>query len=85
MDKSLMLLSFLQKNCNIEEQIPNTPQERFDFYKRWVNKLPKESVSEGFLKVEDGFLSDVLKEKKHRVGPKSVTTFSCRNRGSGVL
>ena len=76
MDKSLMLLSFLQKNCNIEEQIPNTPQERFDFYRRWVNKLPNKYANESFLRIEDGFLIDALKEK---------TIFSAKNQEEMVV
>ncbi len=70
-----MLLSFLQKNCNIAEQIPTSPQEQFDFYRRWVNKLPNECANESFLKIEDGFLKDALKEK---------TIFSVKNQKDTV-
>ena len=63
MTKSNMLLSFLQKNCKIVEPIPVSAEEQFDFYKRCVNKLPKECVTENFLKIEDIFLTETLKSK----------------------
>ena len=63
MNKSNMLLSFLQKNCRVIEAVPATPAEQFDFYKRWINKLPKECINDSFLKIEDVFLVDALNLK----------------------
>ena len=65
MNKSQLLLEFLQKNCKIELPIPQSESERFGYYKALINKLPKASVNESFLKIEDGYLKDEL--KKHEI------------------
>lgn len=62
MDKSQILLSFLQKNCGITAPIPSTAEECFEYYKGAINKLPLKYVNESFLKIEDGYLSELLQK-----------------------
>lgn len=64
MDKSQILLSFLQKNCGITEPIPESDKERFEYYKGAINLLPQKYINESFLKVEDGYLADLLHKKE---------------------
>ena len=63
MNKANMLLAFLQKNCRVTEPLPSSEGEQFDFYRHFINKLPKECINESFLKIEDMFLTENLKQK----------------------
>lgn len=64
MNKSQILLEFLRKNCKIEADIPQSEEERFEYYMAAINKIPTECASESFLRIEDGYLKEELGKKE---------------------
>lgn len=63
MNKSQILLSFLQKNCALITPVPTVEKERFEYYKGAINKLPPQYINESFLKIEDVYLTDTLQKE----------------------
>ncbi len=63
MNKSQLLLEFLQKSCKLISPIPHSESERFEYYKAAIKKLPAEFINESFLRVEDGYLREELKRE----------------------
>ncbi len=78
MNKSQILLEFLQKNCKTLVPIPQSEAERFEYYKSVINKLPTECVNESFLSIEDGYLKEELAGKEITDVAKSVKNISVR-------
>ncbi len=63
MEKSQILTDYLKKYCGSSDTVLRDG-DVFDFYKSNVNKLPKEAITDSYLKIEDGFLKDILKTKE---------------------
>ncbi len=63
MEKSQVLVDYLKKHCKTFAVITDEDGV-FNFYKENVNRLPQSSITEGFMKIEDGYLKEVLKTKE---------------------
>lgn len=63
MEKLQILLDYLKKHCEIPKKTPVTEDEQFSFYCSAVNKLPSAYVTDGFMKIEDAYLSEQIKKK----------------------
>ncbi len=85
MNKSQILLEFLQKNCNLNSPIPQSDGERFEYYRTAINKLPNACVSESFLKIEDGYLKEELNKNVIIDVEKSIDNISANENSAAFL